>query len=74
MDDYELEQIGTDNPALTLPAAQRVPVKRHKAVGGTKASADQCQGSLKNGVFPERSKYDVGVPQRAHTTCQADYM
>ncbi|CAE6995530.1 Sulfite transporter Ssu2 [Pyrenophora teres f. teres] len=55
MDDYELDRIASDNPALTTPAAQRAPIPRQRSCGGTRASATS------NTVTSEAlTKYDVG--------------
>ncbi|EDU40902.1 TehA Tellurite resistance protein [Pyrenophora tritici-repentis] len=55
MDDYELDRIASDNPALTTPAAQRAPISRQRVRGGTRTS------TTSKPVTPEElTKYDVG--------------
>lgn len=61
MDDFELERIASDNPALTAPAAQRAPVKLQRSSKQTSAP----KSSHKRAQEPESavaslSKYDVG--------------
>jgi len=58
MDDYEADQVGSDNPAQSVPAAQRVPPKRQRSNGHTAAAVKQSGSSQKIEVSP--TKYDVG--------------
>lgn len=61
MDDYELDRIVSDNPALTAPAAQRAPISRQKSRNRQDASMTQ-PGSSQNTVTPDDlSKYDVCI-------------
>jgi len=58
MDDYELDRIASDNPALTTPAAQRATIRRQRSHGATRVSATH------NTVTAEElTKYDVRVQQ-----------
>lgn len=62
MDGYELDRIASDNPALTAPAAQRIPVSRHRSHGQAKQvseSSNDSQTALPESQ-PKLSKYDVG--------------
>jgi hypothetical protein len=63
MDDYELDHVASDNPALTAPAAQRAPIRRLKSQGPTTTSAAQSPGSNTTVVSVELTKYDVRVQQ-----------
>lgn len=59
MDDYELDRIASDNPALTAPAAQRAPINRQKSHGRSKASANRAE-TPQDAITPaELTKYDV---------------
>ncbi|KAH6865603.1 sulfite transporter Ssu2 [Alternaria rosae] len=60
MDDYELDRVASDNPALTAPAAQRAPIRRLKSQGPTSTSAAQSTGSNTTVASGELTKYDVG--------------
>jgi len=59
MDDYELDIIASDNPALTAPAAQRAPINRTKSHGRKQASKPRSEGSQDTVTNAELSKYDV---------------
>ncbi|KAF1845495.1 uncharacterized protein K460DRAFT_376910 [Cucurbitaria berberidis CBS 394.84] len=60
MDDYELDRIASDNPALTAPTAQGVPINRHRSNGWTKASASQPEDSQHAETPENLTKYEVG--------------
>jgi len=60
MDDYELDRIASDNPALTTPAAQRAIIRRQRSHGVTRASATHNAATAE-----ELTKYDVCVQQTA---------
>jgi hypothetical protein len=57
MDDYEAHQVGSDNPAQSVPAAQRVLPKRKQSNGHTTATAKQA-GSFQK-IEVSLTKYDV---------------
>ncbi|EAT85980.1 hypothetical protein HBI56_024280 [Parastagonospora nodorum] len=59
MDDYELDRIASDNPALTAPALERTPLSRRKSYVKKQASnrSDNSQTTVSNA---ELTKYDVG--------------
>jgi hypothetical protein len=59
MDDYEMDGIGSDNPALTVPAAQRAPINRTKSHGRQQASPIQSESSQNTVTSAGLSKYDV---------------
>jgi hypothetical protein len=59
MDDYELDRIASDNPALTAPAAQRAPIRRLKSQGQTTTSASQSPSPQATATSIELTKYDV---------------
>jgi hypothetical protein len=59
MDDYELNRIASDNPALTAPAAQHAPVHRHRSHGRKQTTADGFKSSQKTVTPVELTKYDV---------------
>jgi hypothetical protein len=62
MDDYELDRIASDNPALTAPAAQRASISRRKS-RGNEATAIRASGSSQTIVAStELTKYDVTCP------------
>ncbi|KAL6707730.1 hypothetical protein ACN47E_003851 [Coniothyrium glycines] len=61
MDDYEIDRIASDNPALTAPAAQRAPIKRSKSSDQTKGKQNRSQSSSDAASATLKlSKYDVG--------------
>jgi hypothetical protein len=59
MDDYEMDGIGSDNPALTVPAAQRAPINRIRSHGRQQASPNSSGSSQKIVTATELTKYDV---------------
>jgi hypothetical protein len=59
MDDYELDRIASDNPALTAPAAQRAPISRHKSNGRKQAISTGSGTSQDTVTSVELTKYDV---------------
>lgn len=62
MDDYELERIASDNPALTAPAAQRAPISRRKSAGAVAQEKDESsrsEDSQSTAVPTDLTKYDV---------------
>jgi hypothetical protein len=63
MDDYELDRIASDNPALTAPAAQRAPVSRHKSRGRKQTSTNGVESSQDTVASTELTKYDVNIPE-----------
>ncbi|KAF3006630.1 hypothetical protein E8E13_007719 [Curvularia kusanoi] len=61
MDDYETDLVGSDNPAQSVPAAQRVPVNLRRSNIYTKAVAKQSGGSQTTETsLADLTKYDVG--------------
>ncbi|CAG5140659.1 uncharacterized protein ALTATR162_LOCUS756 [Alternaria atra] len=60
MDDYDLDRVASDNPALTAPAAQRAPIRRLKSQDQTTTSASQSTSSQATATSVELTKYDVG--------------
>ncbi|KAF2036783.1 C4-dicarboxylate transporter/malic acid transport protein-like protein [Setomelanomma holmii] len=60
MDDYELDRIASDNPALTAPAAQRAPINRAKSHSRKNASPNGSGNSQDTVTREELTKYDVG--------------
>ncbi|ORX95141.1 sulfite transporter Ssu2 [Clohesyomyces aquaticus] len=56
MDDTELQRIASDNPGLTAPAAQRVPLHRNRSHNG-QSKTPQVPSSAQP---PKITKYDVG--------------
>ncbi|KAH7383168.1 C4-dicarboxylate transporter/malic acid transport protein-like protein [Pyrenochaeta sp. MPI-SDFR-AT-0127] len=60
MDDYELDRIASNNPALTAPAAQRAPIKRQRSHGRTKVSTNRAETPRDAATPAELTKYDVG--------------
>lgn len=62
MDAHELERIGADNPAQSVPAAQRVPVDRRRSNGSTKPAAKRSEYMQKGETSTsDLTKYDVRV-------------
>lgn len=60
MDEYEADQIGSDNPAQSIPAAQRIPFGRRKSGDQVKAAAKQSEDGQSTVVSDtELTKYDV---------------
>lgn len=60
MDDYEIERVGSDNPAQSLPAAQLVLPGRQRSNGNIKPTAKQSEESQKTEVEDTSlTKYDV---------------
>ncbi|KAI8935266.1 hypothetical protein NX059_007855 [Plenodomus lindquistii] len=60
MDDYELDRIGSDNPALTIPAAQRAPIHRQALRDKSKAAKSKSKTSPNTALLQDLTKYDVG--------------
>ncbi|KAH9862613.1 hypothetical protein IAQ61_010031 [Plenodomus lingam] len=60
MDDYELELIATNNPALTAPTAQHAPIHRQTQNGKSKAANSKIEAPSVTTASPSLSKYDVG--------------
>ncbi|KAF2130224.1 hypothetical protein P153DRAFT_337757 [Dothidotthia symphoricarpi CBS 119687] len=60
MDDWEIDQIAADNPALTAPAAQRVPINRQRSYNRTKLSGPSYEASKDTQKPLNLTKYDVG--------------
>jgi hypothetical protein len=61
MDDYELDRIASNNPALTAPAAQRAPLNRRKS-RGNEATTSPPGSSQSIVESTELTKYDVNLP------------
>lgn len=60
MDDYEADLVGSDNPAQSVPAAQRVPVNLRRSNVYTKAVAKQSGSSQSTDTsLADLTKYDV---------------
>jgi hypothetical protein len=59
MDDYELDHIASDNPALTAPAAQRAPINRKKSKSSKQANTNGSTFSQDTATTAELTKYDV---------------
>ncbi|KAF2628775.1 hypothetical protein BU25DRAFT_490397 [Macroventuria anomochaeta] len=47
MDDYELERIGSDSPAQSVPAAQRISPSRQRSDGNIKTTAKRSEDTQK---------------------------
>jgi hypothetical protein len=62
MDDYEINRIASDNPALTAPAAQHAPVHRHRSHGRKQTTTDGSENSQKTVTSVELTKYEVRIP------------
>lgn len=60
MDDYELERIGSDNPAQSVPAAQQVQPSRQRSNLNIKTTAKRSE-DVQNSktVDPTFTKHDV---------------
>lgn len=65
MDDYELDRIASDNPALSVPGTNRVPISRQRSNGQTKVSRNEA-GSQETVTYADDSKYNVGAIKRLH--------
>jgi head-tail adaptor len=61
MDDYELDRIASNNPALTAPAAQRASIYRHRSRGRKHAATSGFENSQGTATSAELSKYDVSI-------------
>lgn len=62
MDDYELERIGFDNPALIVPAVQHIHPNRQKSSGSTKKQTVQPEDCRKPMASAQSlTKYDVST-------------
>lgn len=61
MDDYELDRIASDNPALTAPAAQRAPISRHKSRSRKQTTTNESLTSQDSATIAELTKYDVSI-------------
>ena len=60
MDDYELERIGSDNPAQSVPAAQRLPLGRQRAKAHIESLKKKSGETEKTAVAnTSLTKYDV---------------
>lgn len=67
MDDYELERIGSDNPAQSVPAAQRVPPRRQRSNSHTQPAEKQSGETQKTAVADSSlTKYDVRIRTLEH--------
>jgi hypothetical protein len=66
MDDYDLDRVASDNPALTAPAAQRAPIRRLKSQDQTTTSASQSTSSQATATSVELTKYDVRAQQTGY--------
>ncbi|PSN73589.1 C4-dicarboxylate transporter/malic acid transport protein-like protein [Corynespora cassiicola Philippines] len=60
MDDYELDRIISNNPALTPPAAQRATISRQRSNGQTKTISKKPELPKEPNPPPKLTKYDVG--------------
>ncbi|KAF2849923.1 C4-dicarboxylate transporter/malic acid transport protein-like protein [Plenodomus tracheiphilus IPT5] len=60
MDDYEMDRIASDNPALTAPAAQRAPIHRQTQNGKSKLPKSKSEAPANAAVPQNLTKYDVG--------------
>ncbi|KAJ8118584.1 hypothetical protein OPT61_g468 [Boeremia exigua] len=58
MDDYEVERVGSDNPAQTIPAAQLVLPSRQRSTGFIRPTIRQSEHGRKTESLG--TKYDVG--------------
>jgi len=70
MDDYELDRVGTNNPALT----EATPVQRQKsrrATGAHAATSGSQDTVIEEEEEEEVSKYDVYIlrSQKKNSTC-----
>jgi hypothetical protein len=63
MDDYELERIGSDNPAQSVPAAQRAPPGRQRPKYHVESPKKQPGETQKTTIADTNlTKYDVCIP------------
>lgn len=61
MDDYELDRIASDNPALTAPALERMPLSRRKSHVKKQAPINGSSSSQNSATNAELTKYDVCI-------------
>lgn len=61
MDDYELERIASDNPALTAPASQRAPINRKKSPVKESDESNRTKDSQDTATPADLTKYDVSI-------------
>lgn len=59
MDDYELYRVASDNPALTLPAAQRVTLHRSRSQRKKTTSSNGSKSLEEAADVNNLTKYDV---------------
>lgn len=64
MDDYELDSIASDNPALTTPAAQRAPISLHKSRSSKQTTTNESTVSQDSATIAGLTKYDVRILAR----------
>lgn len=63
MDDYEVERVGSDNPAQSVPAAQRIQPSRQTSSGNVKTGFKRSEDLQKaDAPNPSLTKYDVCTP------------
>jgi hypothetical protein len=66
MDDYELDRMASDNPALTAPAAQRAPISRRRSRGRKELSTVKNESPQDVATPNELTKYDVIMSDWKH--------
>jgi hypothetical protein len=61
MDDYEVERIGSDNPALAVPAAQCVQSGRQRCTSNIKSTTTRSDDTLGTEASHPPTKHDVST-------------
>ena len=74
MDDNKPERIGSDDPAQSVPAAQRISPSRQRSNGITKTAAKRLENAQKTETTgASLTKYDVctNPPQKENSNLTA---